>query len=42
MRAKRFIYILQGKELQMRKKKEINKFPTAFRKMARERLKTSY
>jgi transposase-like protein len=31
---------LQGKELQVRKKKQVNKFPTAFRKLALEKLKT--
>jgi transposase len=31
---------LQGKELQVRKKKQVNKFPTAFRKLALERLRT--
>ena len=31
---------MQGKELQVRRKKQVNKFPTAFRKLALERLKT--
>jgi transposase-like protein len=31
---------LQGKALQVRKKKQVNKYPTAFRKMALERLKS--
>jgi transposase-like protein len=31
---------LQGKELQVRRKKQVNKYPTAFRKMALERLKS--
>jgi transposase len=31
---------LQGKALQVRRKKQVNKYPTAFRKMALERLKS--
>jgi len=31
---------LQGKGLQVKRKKQVNKFPTAFRKMALERLKS--
>jgi transposase-like protein len=31
---------LQGKELQVRRNKQVNKFPIAFRKMALERLKS--
>jgi transposase-like protein len=31
---------LQGKELQVRRKKQVNKYPTAFRKTALERLKS--
>jgi transposase-like protein len=31
---------LQGKELRVRRKKQVNKYPTAFRKMAVERLKS--
>ena len=33
-------YTLQGKELRVRRKKQVNKYPTAFRKMALERLKS--
>ena len=31
---------MQGKELRVRRKKQVNKYPTAFRKMALERLKS--
>ncbi len=31
---------MQGKGLQVRRKKQVNKYPTAFRKMALERLKS--
>ena len=31
---------MQGKGLQVKRKKQVNKFPTAFRKMALERLKS--
>ena len=31
---------MQGKALQVKRKKQVNKFPTAFRKMALERLKS--